>query len=108
MKLNLKLIALFVGLAVLLISSVVVVAEVLAAAEGVSLQAGSNQDADCGGLRMDEFYACKYGGWQPTPAAEDQEEVAAGEDCDGLRLDEYYPCEFGGWRPTEDAALLAK
>lgn len=105
MKLNLKSIALIAGLAVLIIGSVFAVAR---ASADLSSQAATDLAADCGGLRMDEFYACKYGGWQPTPAAEDQEVTGNGANCGGLRLDEYYACEHGGWQAPEDTDILAQ
>ena len=61
------------------------------------------QDADaCGGLRMDEFYACHYGGWQP--AAEDGQ-TAGAVNCAELRADELYACLTAGWQPAEDAPV---
>jgi hypothetical protein len=87
---------------------------VVALGSGLALAAapaGADSQADgpaayCGELRMDEFYACQYGGWQPEPAAEEQAHVGA--DCGGLRTDEFYACLASGWRPDADESVRAK
>ena len=75
----------------------------LAPDNGLTLLPGDN----CGGLRMDEFYACQNGGWQPT-AVHTEQPIGVGVSCGGLRADEYYACLASGWRPTEDGPVLAK
>ena len=79
---------------------------VSAANDGLSLI--HDDGSDCGNLRMDEFYACHFGGWQPTQAAEDTPEVV-GVRCDDLRLDEFYAClASSGWRPGEGVSEAAR
>lgn len=107
MKLNLKSLALIAALAVLVISSVVAVAAAAPATEGLTSPVTNHQGVDCGDLRMDEFYACEYGGWQPTPATEG-ETTTIGIRCDDLTLEEYYACAASGWRPATDESILAK
>jgi hypothetical protein len=70
---------------------------------GLSLLPGDN----CGDLRMDEFYACQNGGWQPT-AVPTEQAISVDFSCDDLRLDEYYACRASGWRPGDDTPVLAK
>jgi hypothetical protein len=71
----------------------------LAPDNGLTLLPGDN----CGGLRMDEFYACQNGGWQPT-----EQPIGGDVSCDDLRTDHYYACLASGWRPTDAAPVLAK
>lgn len=70
---------------------------------GLSLLPGDN----CGDLRMDEFYACQNGGWQPT-AVPTEQPIGVGVPCGDLRADEYYACVASGWRPGDEAPVLAK
>lgn len=104
MNQNFRKLALLVTLAVVLAGGALAVSA--ASSDGLSLS--HDDGSDCGNLRMDEFYACHFGGWQPTPAAEPEAEVI-GYRCDELRLDEYYAClSSGGWRPGEGVAEAAR
>ena len=102
MNQKLKTLALLSIIATIALGSALAVA---AAPASVGSQA-DDPAASCGGLRMDEFYACQYGGWQPDPAAEEQAHVSA--DCGGLRTDELYACLASGWRPNADESVRAK
>ena len=68
MKLNKQALALLVALAVVIVGSVFAVS---AAQPGDAGQAAAPGD-DCGDLRLDEQYACRYGGWEPAPPAGDE------------------------------------
>jgi len=103
MKLNKQALALLVALAVVIVGSVLAVS---AAQPGVVDQAVTLGD-DCGDLRLDEQYACRYGGWEPTPPAGD-EAVSAEVPCDDLRLDEYYACRAAGWQPSDDESVRSR
>jgi hypothetical protein len=60
--------------------------------------------APCGGLRLDEYYACRYGNGRPDPlpeartvltalvASQGASELAVSQ-CSGLRLDAFYACQ---------------
>lgn len=103
MKLNKQALALLVALAVVIVGSVFAVS---AAQPGDASQAAAPGD-DCGDLRLDEQYACRYGGWEPAPPAGDE---AVGVDllCDDLRLDEYYACRAAGWQPGDDDSVRSR
>ena len=83
-------------------------------------QLGAWPATPCGGLRLDEFYACQYGHWQPdaqpvarvaltSSDAREDETPSPARSCGGLMLHEFYACQYGNWRPgpTCSAGLLA-
>ncbi len=104
MKSNLKSIALIAVIAVVVIGSVLAVSAAAPAANNDSVSAQFNA---CGDLRMDEYYACEYGGWHPTQEAAEPV-IAVGVSCGELRADELYACISSGWQPAEDAPVNAK
>jgi hypothetical protein len=105
MKQHHKLLALLVTLVIAVIESVTAIGAARAG-EDSSLPPAS---ASCGGLRLEEFYACQLGGWQPDASPEESAIPAVGsvedatsspeKSCGRLRLDEFYACKAGNWRP---------
>jgi hypothetical protein len=104
MKSNLKSIALIAAIAVIVIGSVLAVSAAPPAGNNDSVSAQFNS---CGDLRMDEYYACEYGGWHPTQEVAEPV-TAVGVSCGELRADEYYACLSSGWRPAENVPVNAK
>ena len=104
MNTRLNKLSLLLGVAVLVAASAL--AATAFAAPGTGDRTGEPRyDVDpCGGLRMDEYYACHYGGWHPTPEAGDGQ-TAIGVNCGDLRADEFYACLSSGWRPADDSPV---
>jgi hypothetical protein len=98
-----KVFALYIAIAVILAGAVFTIAAVPAADNSLALDPALS----CADLRMDEFYACEYGGWQPTPEAVNTE-TAIGPGCGDLPTDQYYACVASGWKPDSNEPVLSR
>ena len=99
MKQQHNLLALFVVLTVIVLVGLVGASAALAGND----HSATSSDPTCGGLRLDEFYACKNGAELPATSAGGVKSVAAlpkVNSCGELRLDEFYACKNGGWQPA--------